>query len=196
MISDEDGATLAYAATFNGEEDVFFLRLGDCNANGQHDALDVETGTSEDCDENLVPDECQENFSCYGPDTDGDGVPDSQDCAPDDPSAFHEPSEVTGVQFLVDEVTLTWDSQATTAGAGTTYDIARGDPKMLPVLADPTVTCEATVLSEATIIADAVPDPGRGHYYLVRGNNVCVTAGWGLDTNYSPRLTFVCDPPP
>jgi hypothetical protein len=29
MISDEGGASLAYSATFNGEQDVYFLRLGD-----------------------------------------------------------------------------------------------------------------------------------------------------------------------
>jgi hypothetical protein len=195
MISDEQGAALAYAATFNGEEDVYFLRLGDCNANGQHDSLDVAAGTSEDCDANLVPDECQENFLCYGPDSDGDGAPDIFDCAPDDPSAFDEPAEVSGVRLLGDKATLTWTSQATTAGLGTTYDIARGDPTLLPVASDPTVTCEATALTAATWIEVEEPGPERGYYYLIRGSNACVTAGWGLDSNYRPRLTFVCDPP-
>ena len=61
LISDSAGANLAYAATFNGEQDVYFLRLGDrdCNANGAADELDVGTGASADCNENLVPDECE-----------------------------------------------------------------------------------------------------------------------------------------
>ncbi|MGB2985922.1 MAG: sialidase family protein [Phycisphaerae bacterium] len=50
MISDEAGASVAYAATFNGEQDVYFLRVGDCNRNGIHDAIDVDEGMGEDCD--------------------------------------------------------------------------------------------------------------------------------------------------
>ena len=195
MVSDESGVRLAFAATFNGEQDVYFVRLGDCNANGQHDSLDVAAGTSEDCDENLVPDECQENFLCHGPDSDGDGSPDIFDCAPADPSAFDEPAEVGGVRLLADKATLTWTSQAATAGLGTTYDVARGDPALLPVLSDTTVTCEATGLVEATWQDLEEPAAERGFYYLVRGSNACVTAGWGLQSNYYPRLTFVCDPP-
>ena len=43
MVSDPVGADLAYAATYNGEQDVWFLRIGDydCNANGIGDAVDV-----------------------------------------------------------------------------------------------------------------------------------------------------------
>jgi hypothetical protein len=194
MISDETGAALAYAATFNGEQDVYFLRLGDCNANGQHDSLDVALGTSEDCDQNLVPDECQENFSCHGPDTDGDGVPDNLDCAPEDPSAFHVPAEVTGVRFLDNKTTLNWSSQAATAGTGTTYAVASGDPAMLPVVSDPTVTCEAFGLADPTFTDVDEPGVGDGLYYLIRGGNACATAGWGLESSFYPRLTFVCDP--
>lgn len=72
MVSDADGAAVAYAATFNGEEDVYFLRVGDCNANGLHDSVDVENMTSEDCDANGVPDECE-------PDCNGNGVTDACD---------------------------------------------------------------------------------------------------------------------
>ena len=47
----------------------------DCNANGVDDLVDVGTGTSHDCNDNLVPDECEA-------DCDGDGRPD--DCEPDE----------------------------------------------------------------------------------------------------------------
>ena len=71
MVSYAEGAALAYSATFNGEQDVYFLRVGDCNANGQHDADDLAAATSDDCDFNGVPDECQGAVVCLGCDNDG-----------------------------------------------------------------------------------------------------------------------------
>ncbi len=59
MLSDAAGANLAYAATFNGEQDVYFVRLGDGNQNGQHDGIDIATGLTPDADGDDVPDECQ-----------------------------------------------------------------------------------------------------------------------------------------
>ncbi|MFQ5463399.1 MAG: hypothetical protein ACE5E5_12340, partial [Phycisphaerae bacterium] len=62
MISDNAGADLAFAATFNGEQDVYFMRLGtDCNGNGVSDLQDIADGTSQDADANGVPDECEGN---------------------------------------------------------------------------------------------------------------------------------------
>ncbi len=62
MVSDNDGAHLAYAATFNGEQDVYYLWLGpkarDCNENGFPDNEDVTSGRSEDCNDDGYPDEC------------------------------------------------------------------------------------------------------------------------------------------
>ena len=74
MVSDDAGVNLAYAATFNGEQDVYFLRIGmrDCNANGTSDVDDIAMDGSEDCDGNSVPDECQRDF-------DGDGFVDGCD---------------------------------------------------------------------------------------------------------------------
>ncbi len=59
MRSDVAAANLAYSATFNGEQDVYFIRLGDCNENGSHDSLDIAGGLSEDCNGNGIPDECE-----------------------------------------------------------------------------------------------------------------------------------------
>ena len=61
MRSDLVGADLAYAATFNDEQDVFFLRIGDrdCNGNGIGDTEDLTTGDLEDCDGNEIPDLCE-----------------------------------------------------------------------------------------------------------------------------------------
>ncbi len=76
MISDHAAANLAYAATFNNEQDVYFVRLGDCNHNGVHDGLDLSGGTSFDQDGDGVPDEC-----LCPPDLTGDGVVDAADLA-------------------------------------------------------------------------------------------------------------------
>ncbi len=67
MISDAEGAGLAYAATFNGGQDVYFLRVGDCNANGQHDATDIAMQVGTDCDGNGVLDSCQDFIPCLAP---------------------------------------------------------------------------------------------------------------------------------
>ncbi|UCC31868.1 MAG: S8 family serine peptidase, partial [Phycisphaerales bacterium] len=48
--------------------------LGDCNANGIDDALDIAGGTSEDCTGNGIPDECE-------PDCNTNGIADSCDIA-------------------------------------------------------------------------------------------------------------------
>jgi hypothetical protein len=60
LVSDEIGANVAYAATFNGEQDVYFLRVfPDCNQNGRSDVVDIDEGSSADVNGNLVPDECE-----------------------------------------------------------------------------------------------------------------------------------------
>jgi hypothetical protein len=60
MISDDVGAHVAWAATFNNEQDVYYLRINDydCNSNGVGDSLDIALGTSPDNDQNGIPDEC------------------------------------------------------------------------------------------------------------------------------------------
>jgi hypothetical protein len=62
MVSDVVGAHVAWAATFNGEQDVYYLRIGDydCNSNGVGDAQDIAGGTSEDANSNAIPDECED----------------------------------------------------------------------------------------------------------------------------------------
>jgi len=71
MVSDNLGVNVAYAATFNGEQDIYFLRIGpwDCNGNQIDDALDISEARSRDCNSNGVPDECE-----YRADFNGDGL--------------------------------------------------------------------------------------------------------------------------
>ena len=77
MISDRLGAHVAYAATHNGEEDVWYLRIGDydCNGNGIADASDIASATSPDCNTNGIPDEC-EIAAGASRDVNGNSVPD------------------------------------------------------------------------------------------------------------------------
>lgn len=65
MVSDDVGVHIAWAATFNGEQDVYYLRIGDydCNWNGVGDSLDIALGTSLDDNENGIPDECEDVVS-------------------------------------------------------------------------------------------------------------------------------------
>ena len=59
--SDLVGANVAYAATFNGEQDVYYVRIGDrdCNGNGVPDSMDLMSGVLHDCNANGIPDECE-----------------------------------------------------------------------------------------------------------------------------------------
>ena len=77
MISDDVGANLAWAATFNGEHDVYYLRIGDydCNGNGIGDTDDLANGDSGDCNDNGIPDECEIAAGTLL-DKDGNGIPD------------------------------------------------------------------------------------------------------------------------
>jgi len=60
LVSNATGADVAYAATFNGEQDVYYLRVyPDCNENGISDVTDIAGGSSPDADGDHVPDECQ-----------------------------------------------------------------------------------------------------------------------------------------
>ncbi len=84
MESDAVGASLIWAATFNGEQDVYFTRLGDydCNGNGLSDSVDLAVGSSGDCNGNGIPDECEIAAGVLV-DSNGDGVPDTCGCVGD-----------------------------------------------------------------------------------------------------------------
>ena len=67
LVSDATGADVAYAATFNHEQDVYYLRVfPDCNNNFISDVSDLAAHTSLDCNADLVPDECEGLVECIG----------------------------------------------------------------------------------------------------------------------------------
>lgn len=94
LASTITAANIAYAETFNGEQDVWFVSIpADCNGNGLPDGDDIDQGISEDCTGNRVPDECEPDCNANGTadscdlqsgfstDCNGDLKPD--DCQPD-----------------------------------------------------------------------------------------------------------------
>ncbi|MEM7230028.1 MAG: sialidase family protein, partial [Planctomycetota bacterium] len=79
MVSDNLGANLAYAATFNGEQDVYFRRIGsiDCNNNGIPDIDELASGDVDDVNANEIPDSCE-------PDCNDNGILDAIEIASGD----------------------------------------------------------------------------------------------------------------
>ena len=78
LVSDEVGAHLIWAATFNGEQDVYYTRIGDydCNGNGVGDTIDLQSGDAADCNANGIPDSCEIAAETES-DANGNGIPDS-----------------------------------------------------------------------------------------------------------------------
>ena len=75
LVSDATGTDVAYAATFNGEQDVYYVRLfPDCNGNGISDVTDLAGHVSLDCNLNHVPDECETAPTCIGAGSVPDGA--------------------------------------------------------------------------------------------------------------------------
>jgi hypothetical protein len=68
MVSDDVGASLAWSATFNGEQDLYYTRIGDwdCNVNGVPDSVDIATLQSADFNDNGIPDECEDIQTAVG----------------------------------------------------------------------------------------------------------------------------------
>jgi hypothetical protein len=75
LHSDSAAANVAYSATFNGEQDVYFVRVGDCNENGVHDSEDLASRHSTDRNRNGILDECEVPAG----DVNFDGCVDDQD---------------------------------------------------------------------------------------------------------------------
>jgi len=72
LVSDANGAHIAYTATFNGEQDVYYLNVfPDCNNNAISDVVDLTQG-SQDADSNHIPDECEITVIVGDLDSDGD----------------------------------------------------------------------------------------------------------------------------
>jgi len=173
MTSDQVGANVAYAATFNGEQDVWYLRIGDydCNGNGIPDSVDLANDTSHDCNSNGIPDEC-DIASGTSKDVNHNGVPDEcetiigkLDIKPGScPNPLNPksrgvlPVALVGMPtFQVADVVLTSLQLARSDGVGGSVAPIFGPPGPHPVLADvatpfPGAPCDCHALGGDGII--------------------------------------------
>jgi len=99
-----------------------------------------------------------------------------------------EPPEIAGLTFE-SESTLSW--QPGPPGLGAIHDIARGLLDELPVGSGAAETCLVSEPGNTTTDIDP-PDPGTGHWYLVRGRNDCGTGTYGQQSDTTERITSVC----
>ncbi len=85
MISDRVGAHLIFSTTLNGEQDVYYMRIGDydCNGNGVGDSDDIANGDAQDCNANGIPDSCEIAAGAVSDDN-ANGVPDECETCPAD----------------------------------------------------------------------------------------------------------------
>jgi len=123
-----------------------------------------------------------------GPDTDVDTVADPCDCAPEDGGAYDPPGEVADLGFEADRTTLVWASQSRQAGAGTVYDLLRGDLDELRTTGTiQGASCLASGLGEDSYADPTGPEAGRGFFYLVQARNACGSGGFGSASDGTPR---------
>ncbi len=130
-------------------------------------------------------------------DQDADGVGDACDCAPMDPGTAKAPEEIRSLGSEADRNTLDWCPSPPLAGSGTVYDVPRGSLDELPVGNGASETClPPGSFSTSTATDPAIPQTGRGFWYLVRGRNSCGTGTYGFQgRNGAPvveRLPSVC----
>ena len=111
------------------------------------------------------------------PDDDNDLSPDGSDCAPFNSFAFAIPSAVTGVRVTGGATaTITWDSQATVSGTGTTYGVFKGPLSAVFKFGNfGSGTCVAG-LADPTYDDTVVPPLTNGTYYLIGAENACGTS--------------------
>ncbi len=127
MLSDNLGVNVAYAATFNGEQDVYFLRIGpwDCNGNEIPDEDDIAKTTSLDCNANEVPDECE-----YRGDFDGDRLTTLRDLA-----AFQNCFTGSTLEMMVREGIHAPANRDATVAPGINPDATSGTRPIKPITA-------------------------------------------------------------
>ncbi len=160
MISDDVGANLAWAATFNDEQDVYYLRIGDydCNGNGIGDTEDLANGDSDDCNDNGIADECEIAAGTVS-DKNGNGIPDlceGETVGPDDFSAFRGFYDSGDLNSLMesDDDKLCYNPGITLfpAEAPITLDFTGTLPTDSPALLDVTIESSANTIGlELTI---------------------------------------------
>jgi hypothetical protein len=173
IVSNLTGADVAYAATFNGEQDVYYVRVfPDCNSNGASDVTDIASGSSFDCDANHVPDECQTAPACLG----AGSVPDGLAGTP-----------LTVVRTPTGDVELDWGASCRTGDA----DYAVYEGVLGTFTSHPARFC--TTNGETT---RTFTPAGGNSYYLVVPTHADREGSYGLDSagHERPASQAACFP--
>ena len=136
---------------------------------------------------------------CQGNDTDGDTIPDPQDCAPTDIDTWFIPDEVPRDE--PDHLTVTkpagttdalvsWSPPAISPGNLTVYDVVRGTISQLWADAGfANIQCFSGDQSALSVTDSALTGGnGDGFYYLVRADNACGPGAWGVDSTGRERI--------
>ncbi|UCF66434.1 MAG: hypothetical protein JSV80_11625 [Acidobacteriota bacterium] len=119
-------------------------------------------------------------------DFDRDAAGIGSDCDDADPGVKAVPGEISGLTVTRSEgtITVSWDSQAESAGRDTVYDLAGGD--LASLIADAgfaAATCRAAGLTTTSWDDDdPLPSPGSGEYDVMRARNACGTGTYGDST--------------
>jgi len=147
IVSDVTGADVAYAATFTGGQDVYYVRLfPDCNGNGLSDVTDLAGHASLDCNLDHVPDECQTAPACIGAGRVGDGG-----AAPGVP--------LTAAKGAGDSIVLSWGVSCVSSDAD--YAVYEGS------LGDFTSHAPAACSTAGALSFGLTPAAGDSYYLVV-----------------------------
>ena len=86
---------------------------------------------------------------------------------------------------------VSWTSQIPASGPATVHDLIRGELRLFPVGSGSEV-CLVSASATNSFSDAAVPDPGRGFFYLSRGRNACATPPYGTESDGTPRVSSGC----
>jgi N-acetylneuraminic acid mutarotase len=163
-----------YTMSPDGDHDGFGVCGGDCDDS----RATVNPGASEVC--NGVDDNCSGAID-EGFDLDGDKVTTcGGDCNDADPAVWRIPDEVTGLTIGLGEPTpLSWDSQGSTAGPETVYDLVAGEASISGGIDYVSSFCLQAGLQENYVDDRPGPASGSVFWYLVRGRNSCGAGTYG-----------------
>ncbi len=152
IVSDATGGHVAYAATFNGEQDVYYVNVfPDCNANGVSDVTDIATGSSVDTDADGYPDECELLEECQA----AGAVPDG---------AFAPGTPLTLEKAAGDAVRLSWGASCADDPDFSLYEGAIGSfAGHVPRLCS----------TAGARSADLVPSVPAAYFLVVPANGIC-----------------------
>ena len=159
-------------------ESCFF----DCNDNGIQDSEDVSNGTSYDCDQNGVPDECQPDCDGDGwidpcdseGDIDGDGIPDNceDDCndngIPDDTEVKNGWATDCNGNGILDECDIASDPSLDCDGNGILDSCEIENDQSLDCNGNGTLDeCDLGGQGPEGAVQWTVAEGGNGHWYQV-----------------------------